>query len=311
MAPARWDVPRGDRLGSLPLRPDPSSCRTPADPYRYDYRPEILEIAARALARSGGGALYFPGRSCDSLRDVLATVLVGTSHAEHVRLLPFSVRDAAAFTPDDLRQWRVNSAALGLDPAALARTRTSVTLCDLVWQARTFGFHHRALREWAEDEGEPWAVIRRKLRFLGLVSRRETSPKTWRWTQSDESAWVRELPHAAVANISITPHAWDYLGNRQEKLTESFTHARWNDHEQAARRGRDDATRRALHEAETLVAYARSAEGRARFVRTLVEDRTAMRAPWLRALVGELRGTDAARRTGRVNASRLASAARR
>jgi hypothetical protein len=310
VAPARWDVPRGDRLGSLPLRPDPGGCRTPANPYLYDHRPEILGTAARALARSGGGALYFPGRSCDSLRDVLAAVLAGTSHAEHVRLLPSSVRDAASFTPDDLRQWRVNSAALGLEPGALARTRAPVTLCDLVWQARTFGFHYRALRAWAGDEGEPWNVIRRKLRFLGLVGRRKTSPKTWRWAQSDESAWVRELPHAAVTNISIGLHVWDYLGNRQDKLTESFTHELWNDPEQAAQRGRGEATRRALHEAETLVAYARSAEGHALFVRTLVDDRAALRAPWLRALVGELRGTDAARRTGRVNASRLASAAR-
>lgn len=284
----------------------------PANAYRYDYRPEIVETAARALARSGGGALYFPGRSCDSLRDVLTAVLAGTSHAGRVHLLPFSIRDAAAFTPNDLRQWRANSAALGLEPAALARTRTPVTLCDLVWQARTFGFHYRALREWAQDEREPWNVIRRKLQFLGLVGRRKTSPNTWRWAQSDESAWVRELPHAAVTNISIGPQVWDYLGNRQHKLTTSFTHALWNDPEQAALRGRDDATRRALHEVERFVAYARSGEGRALFIRTLVDDRSAMRAPWLRALVGELRGTGAAaRRTGRVNATRPASAAGR
>jgi hypothetical protein len=309
VAPARWDVPRGDRLGSLPLRPEPADPRAPQ--WRgYDYRRQIVETAGRVPARSGGGDLYFPGRSCDSLRDVLAVFLAGTSHAGRVRLLPFSVDHIEDITPAALRQWRVNTAAFGLEPAVLARSRTPVTLCDLVWRARTFGFFYRALRGWAQDTGEPWSVIRRKLRFLGLVDQRETSPHTWRWSQDEYSSWVRELPSGAVHSIPLPYPVWSYLGDHQGKLSASFTHRLWHDPEQAALRDRGEATRRALHEAQRLVDFARSAEGRELFVRRLVADR-AMREPWLRALVGALRGTDSGRRTRRVNASRLASAARR
>jgi hypothetical protein len=305
VAPARWDVPRGDRLGSLPLRPEPGRCGVPV--HRYDYRPEIVETAGRVLARSAGGTVFFPGRSCDSLRDVLAVLLTGTSHRDRVRLLPFSIRDAHEFTPAELRQWRANTAALGLEPARLARSRVPVTISDLVWQARTFGFFYRALHDWALDEGEPWSVIRRKLWFLGIVQQRKTSPNTWRWAQDERSAWTREMPHAAVRNVPIAPHVWGYLGNSQAKLTASFTHQFWDDREQAAQRDRSERTRHALYETRDLVAFAGSAEGRELFLRQLVRDR-AMREPWLRALVGELRGTDAGRRGGRVHASRLAGA---
>lgn len=282
--PFRWDLVRGDRLGGMPL------CDSAVHaPYRM---PELVACAAKVLARSGGGRIFFPGRSCDSIHDLLAAALRDTSHAAAPRLLPFSraggLRD---LTPREIRQWRVNSAAHGLTPAAISRAERMVALCDLVHVGGTFGDLYRLLRSWVEDEREPWSVVRRKLRFVGIVARGDASPKTWRWNQA--AAWTRELPHTAVVNVSLDPRTWSYLGDYQPKLTASFTRARWADHDTAP--NRSDATRRALHEAERLTAYASSRQGRADLTHHLVRE-PAFREPWLRALVGQLRRTGAAHR---------------
>lgn len=292
--PARWDVPAGDRLGRMPLPPGPEE----AVPSRRGE--EIIASAAKVLARSGGGPIYFLGRSCDSLRDVLVAFLEGTSHADAPRLVPFSVAGVDRVTDADVRQWRVNMAAAGLSPASIARTRLPMSLCDLVYQARTFTFFHDMLRAWGHEEHESWSVIRRKIRFIGIVSAQKTSPKAWRWHQA--RSWTGDLPGTAVVNISMPYWLWTYLGDHQPKLSRSFTRDRWCDHEFAADRPRSEPTRRALAEAQMLTRFARSEEGRHLFVRTLTGE-WSFREPWLRALVSELRGTDG-RPTGPQTARR-------
>ena len=277
VVPFRWDLVRGERLGEMPLR----GAQTHA-PYRF---PELVACAAKVLARSGGGTVFFPGRSCDSVYDLLAAALHGTSHADAFRLLPFSRAGGIAdLTPREVKQWRVNCAAHGLAPAVIARAGRPVALCDLVYEGRTFADLHRLLRAWVEDEHEPWSVVRRKLRFVGIVRRGKTSPNTWRWHQS--ANWTRDLPPSAVINVSLEPWAWSYLGDYQPKLTASFTRARWAEPQIAP--DRSEATRRALLEAERLTAYAHSRQGRADLVRHLVRE-PAFRQSWLRTLAGELR----------------------
>jgi hypothetical protein len=287
VVPFRWDLVRGDRLGGMPL------CEAAVHkPLRF---PELVACAAKVLARSGGGPVFFPGRSCDSVRDLLAAALQGTSHEAAPRLLPFSVAGGLAdLTPREVRQWRANTAAHGLTPAAITRTERTVALCDLVSAGRTFEALYRLLRNWIEDEREPWSVARRKLRFIGIVRRGQTSPNTWRWHQA--AAWTRELPASAVVNVSLERAVWSYLGDYQPKLTASFTRPRWAEHDAAPDRG--EATRRALHEAERLTAYACSREGRADLVSHLVRE-PAFREPWLRTLVGQLRQTGSAPRQAR------------
>lgn len=73
------------------------------------------------------------------------------------------------------------------------------------------------LRTWIDDDGEPWPVIRRKLRFVGVTSRTKTSPNTYRWQQ--HAAWTRQLPARAVVNVSLQPFVWSYFGDHQTKLT--------------------------------------------------------------------------------------------
>lgn len=300
--PARWDVPAGERLGAMPLPPP-----EPGQLSVLTFSDELVACAARVLARSGGGPVYFVGRSCDSLHDALKVLLAGTGHADVPRLLPFSIDHMERLTTADLRQWRVNTAALGLTPAAIARAERQVALCDLVWAARTFTFFFHALRGWAEDEREPWNVIRRKLRYVGIVRQGKSSPKTWRWTQGAQ--WPGQLPHTQVGSIAVPVPLWHYLGDSQAKLTQSFRRERWADGDLARSRDRSEPTRRALAEAESWVEFARSAQCRQAFVRELARTRE-VREPWLRALIGELRGTDAGRAGRRHNASRLPSARR-
>lgn len=277
VVPFRWDLVRGDRLGEMPL----SSAETHA-PYRF---PELVVCAAKVLARCGGGTVFFPGRSCDSVHDLLAAALHGTSHAGAVRLLPFSrAGGIAGLGPREVNQWRVNCAARGLTPAVIARAGRPVALCDLVYEGRTFAEIYRLLRAWVEDEREPWSVVRRKLRFIGIVRQGKSSPNTWRWNQA--AAWTRDLPPSAIVNVSLEPWAWSYLGDYQPKLTASFTRARWAEPQGGP--DRSEVTRRALHEAERLTGYARSRQGRADLMRHLVRE-PAFRQPWLRTLVGELR----------------------
>ena len=252
---------------------------------------ELIGCAARVLARSGGGPIYFPGRSCDSVRDALKVLLAETRLADVPRLLPFSVDHLHRLTPADERQWRVNVADRGLTPAALARAPRQIALCDLVWAGHTFAFLFNALRSWADDEREPWSVIRRKLRFVGVVEKEKSSPKTWRWAQ--KASWPDSLPHGQVSSITVPIPLWDYLGNRQGKLTRSFTLDRWADAERAGVRDRSEATRHALAEAESVVRYAQSAEAKRLFVSELARTRE-VREPWLRALISELRGNAAA-----------------
>jgi len=296
--PARWDVPAGEQLGTVPLPPEPGRHGLLA------FQSELTACAAKVVARSGGGPIYFPGRSCDSVRDALKVWLADTGLADAPRLLPFSISGLDRLTPAEVRQWRINVAAHGLTPAALARARHQIALCDLVWAGRTSAFFFGALRAWADDEREPWSVIRRKLRFVGIVKQAKSSPNTWRWNQA--ATWTEQLPHSQVSSVVVPIPVWSYLGDQQTKLTRPFTRHRWFDVEGAEQRERTEPTRRALAEAESWVRYLWSLQAKHAFIKELTEQRE-VREPWLRALMSELRGTDARRAGLRVNASRLPS----
>src|SRR6266567_812582 len=54
-----------------------------------------------------------------------------------------------------------------------------------------------------DEDRQPWPVIRRKVRFVGVTNRTKTSPNTYRWQQ--HAAWTRQLPSRAVVNVSLQP----------------------------------------------------------------------------------------------------------
>ncbi|MBG0831170.1 hypothetical protein HS041_25770 [Planomonospora sp. ID67723] len=274
--PFRWDLVRHDRLGGL------LEGRPEHDP---PYLPELIECAAKVLARSANGDLHFVGRSADSLHDLLAGALARTSHRDRLHLLPFSHRFEEPLQPAEIRQLRVNLEGLGVTPYGLARRRRPVVFADLVYGGATFTHLYGLLRDWIGDERESWEVIRLKLRFLGITSREKTGPHTRRWWQ--EASWTGDLPRRSVVGVSVEPWVWSYLGNEQHKITPSFRRALWSDEAVSVPR-RDEKALRALAQAVTLVDRGRGREVREALARRVAAE-PAFAEPWLRSLALELR----------------------
>nr|WP_260408568.1 hypothetical protein [Planomonospora venezuelensis] len=249
------------------------------------YLPELIECAAEVLARSAGGDLYFAGRSADGVHDLLSGALARTSHRDRLHLLPFSCRFEEPLQAAEVRRLRVDLEGLGITPYGLARRRRPVVFADLVYGGATFANLYGLLRDWIGDERENWDVIRLKLRFLGITSRRKSSPNTWRWWQ--EASWTGDLPRRAVAGVSVEPWLWSYLGNEQHKITPSFPRALWSD-EAAAVPRRDEEALSALARAAGLVERGRGRKAREALARRVAAE-PAFAEPWLRSLVLELR----------------------
>ncbi len=271
--PFRWDLVRPDQLGSLL-----DGVKAP-DLWFAD---ELTGTAGKVLARSGGGELFFVGRSPDSMFDLLSGALCGTEWAPRLHRLPFSARTQltgaeAGSTRDILR-------AGGLTPQSLARSHRPVALVDLVSEGGTFTNLYRVLRDWVDAEREPWSVIRRKLRFVGITEREKTSPNAYRWQQ--EESWPAELPARAVVNVSLDRLHWHYFGNAQAKLTRSYHPARWTADQPDGPR-HDDRTREALAEAVALVELGRTPQARSALARTMAAE-PAYAESWLRTLVRQL-----------------------
>ncbi|MBO0836986.1 MAG: hypothetical protein J2P28_15970 [Actinobacteria bacterium] len=176
-------------------------------------------------------------------------------------------------------------ADVGVTPHALTRRTRPVTFVDVVAHGSTFTELFDLLDEWVSETRQPWAVIRQKMRFVGVTIQRKTSPNTWRWQQ--HAKWTNRLPAGAIVNVSLDVLVWSYLGDRQTKLTRSYRPDRWI--ATADGPGRDDMTRQALAEAVALVSYGRSVAGR-RALSRAIDGEPTLRHPWLRTLVRQLNG---------------------
>ncbi len=275
--PFRWDLVSPDNLGTLlDGAPAPSAW----------YVFELITCAGKVLARSGDGDLYFVGRSLDSMHDLLSGAL-----PDRVHRLPLSF--AGRLTVPHRRRARAFLAAVGLTPHALARRRRPVTFVDVVHSGSTFTALFGVLHEWIRESGEPWPVIRRKLRFVGVTLRTATSPNTFRWQQ--HAAWTRLLPASAVVNVSLDRWVWYYLGDWQFKLTRSFRPVQWFAEPDGP--ARDKRLAASLAEAVALVRMGRSPEGRAALVRAMDASHG---DAWLRALAVQLKHAPAKIRATRV-----------
>ncbi|MEU4237361.1 hypothetical protein [Actinoplanes sp. NPDC026619] len=283
-APFRWDLVTPSQLGSL------LDGAAPPDLWFVD---DLVECAGKVLARSGNGDLVFVGRSLDSMFDLLGGALGGHPDRRRLLRLPFSFQRGGAgsgrrwrrrpLTGAEVSEARRIMAAVGLTPHALARRDRPVTFVDVVYEGGTFTELFALIRDWVEQERETWPAIRRKLRFVGVTVRRETSPHTYRWQQ--HTPWTRQLPAKAVVNVSLEPSVWAYLGEYQPKLTRSFRPEHWV--AETPGPNRDERTGPALAEAAALVARGRDRAGRRALARAIGNE-PALAQPWLRALVTEL-----------------------
>jgi hypothetical protein len=282
--PFRWDLVTPDQLGSL--------LAGSGEPDLW-FLEELVACAGKVLARSGDGDLVFVGRSLDSVFDLLGGALVDLKREARLRRLPLSFERGGArsfgtwrrrsLTPGELAGARRMLAAVDVTPRALARRGRPVAFVDVVSRGATFTELFELLREWIDDERQPWPVIRRKLRFIGVTSRTKTSPNTNRWQQ--HAAWTRTLPARAVVNVSLNPRVWSYFADSQIKLTRSFGPEDWL--AAADGPGRGERTRHAMAEAAALVAHGRGQAGRRALARAM-RGEPALAQPWLRTLVTAL-----------------------
>jgi len=270
--PYRWDLVRPDQLGTLVERAGKPSLW---------FLDELIECAAKVIARAGDADLYFVGRSADSVHDLLS----GTPWRDRIHQLPLSFAGArGGLTAADVVRLRANLTAAGLSPYDLARGRPKVFV-DLVYTGQTFTELYRLLRSWIDDEREAWSIIRGRLRFLGITIREDTSPSAFRWQQ--HFGWPAELPANGVRNISLAWPVWHYFGDMQEKLTASFPRPRWSD-ENGQAPEHSEKRLRGLAEAVAIVEAGRSKAARDLLVRHLRSE-PAMAESWLRTLITRLR----------------------
>ena len=136
--PFRWDLARREQLGRLVEG---------RDGHQSDLT-GLEECAAKVLARSDDADMWFVGRSADSVFDYLSGALLGTSYADRLHLLPFSLRwGRGDLTAYQVKRFRINLRSLGLDPDRLARRRRPVAFVDLVDRGGTYGNLFALLRE--------------------------------------------------------------------------------------------------------------------------------------------------------------------
>ncbi|WP_200865848.1 hypothetical protein [Amycolatopsis decaplanina] len=270
--PYRWDLVRPDQLGTLLERA--------GEPSLW-FLDELIECAAKVIARAGDADLYFVGRSADSVHDLLS----GTPWRERIHRLPLSfagTRDG--LTESDVDRLRRYLSSVGLSPHDLARGRPKVFV-DLVYTGQTFTDLYGVLRDWIDDDREAWSIIRGRLRFLGITIRERTTPSAFRWQQHFD--WPAGLPANGVRNISLDEPVWLYFGNSQHKLTASFPRPRWSD-ENGRAPEHSERRVRGLAEAVAIVEAGRSKAGRDLLVRHLRKE-PAMAESWLRTLITRLR----------------------
>lgn len=300
--PYRWTLSRArdgrrpDRLGAL---------AGGAEPPRLWFLPELTDCAGKVLARSGGADLCFVGRSLDSMYDLLGGAFEGSSWDGRLLRLPLSLRlSRAGRGTAHTRRLREHLAAAGLAPYDLARRTRPLALVDVVHGGTTYDVLHGALAGWAAESREPWPVIRRKLRFVGVTIRERTSPNTWRWQQHTDGGWARALPAGHAASVSLDGRVWAYLGNDQDKLQPCFPPLRWFD-EWAAEPWHRPGLPVALAESLALVEAGRGRAVREALIRVIgAEPGFADRN--VRALVAPLRRQPRARSsmTGRSRSRR-------
>ncbi|WP_027481043.1 hypothetical protein [Deinococcus pimensis] len=276
--PFRWDLSRSEGLVHV----------MPSEPPALPAPEDLRVCAARVLSLAGDADLMFVGRSPESLHDYLRGVLHDTAWARRLDLLLFSARGWPLGTirreyPHAVTAMRAQFAEAGLAPWQLIRRARPVVFVDLVASGDTFGRIDELLVDWSAQLRLDPRAWRSRVRFVGIVHAQPSSPNAWRWTQRVD--WVHAYPAGSVRNVSVPWPLWDFLGNRQAKVTPSNPPSRWGD-ETLLAPPRAESNLVALHAAARLYELGRT--DRARFA-ALLARQPAMRESWCRALVRTLR----------------------
>ncbi len=279
--PFRWSIAKREQLGTLADAPQPPEAW---------FLGELRETAAKLLAFADGADLAFIGRTPENFYDYLSGAFEGWDEAPRLHLVQFSLRwvSAAAKTalaPDNIAALADYFDAEGVDPAAIAKGARPLALVDMIVDGGTMQNLVQILHTIALARRLDWNAVQRRLRIVGLTRRTHNSPNTWRWHQHQD--WLQLIGDTQIKNVSATTDFLSYLGNDQDKVTQSFHAGRWQTAESGAP-ATTPAQRAAIAHAAFLYDLGRTRDERhalAACVARLPE----MRSPATRALVGALK----------------------
>jgi hypothetical protein len=282
VVPFRWDVTRREQLGNLILE----SSRLQISP---GFIEDLRKCCSRVISFSRNSDLFFVGRSPESLFDYLSGIFYETEWMVRLNLLHFSMRgwkekDIRYQYPGALTGLRLYFIGMGLDPKNLALREKPVAFIDLVASGETLGNIMKLLYNWSKEIKLDWNSVKRKIRIVGITRQMKTSPNTWRWQQHID--WSSLLESDSIKNVSINWRLWDYLGNRQWKVTDSYSPQKWGK-EEVMLPSRNFETIQALKRALNLFEIGRMQEEKLKLVEELTQEK-AMQSSWFRQLILKL-----------------------
>lgn len=291
--PFRWDITRLNQLGSL-LETELAE-ETEQQPIEdtTHFRNELARCSAKMMALSGGGELYFVGRSLDSAYDYLKGILAQTAWANRLRRLDFSMFyesevEVKKRYPTALIELRAYLTYMGLHPQQLAQRTAPLTFVDIVSRGVTLERLLGLLYNWCKEYPEvDWNTIKPKLHIVGIT--RQSSrpgPKHWRWQQ--HSGWVKLLETGAIKNVAMQNFLWYFLADKQIKVSCSYTPRLWGD-KKVMIPSYHPRRLQALRKEVILYQKGCQTEERLYFAGLLAEQDYALRYKWFRDLLIQVR----------------------
>ena len=221
--PFRWDLKRVEQLGSL-LRGEQAASY-------IGFMDDVRECCAKILSMTKDSDLVFVGRSPESLYDYLRGISEHTSFEKRIHMLNLSLRNESLTDlvkmHNKFKSIKEYFYYLKLDPKSLLKRRNPVMFVDVVSGGYTYENLFKIIKIWSKKEHLNFNDVKLKIRFLGLTWKVHSARYADRWWQDFD--WPRELKSGAVKNISIDGQFWDYIGNKQKKVENSYHSKYWGD----------------------------------------------------------------------------------
>ena len=280
MKPFRWDIQKREQLGRLTNGERSSAYK--------GFINELRNCASRIVSFSDNGLLAFVGRSPESLFDYLSGVFEETSKADDLVLLNISNRSESILEIKNQRHFRYKSLKLhfqecSVSPRDILQRKRKTLFTDLVATGGTFGQIASFIFSWANEEALSLTDLRLKIGFIGITWRTKTSPNTWRWQQKND--WVKEHQIRNIKNVSAPGKFWDYLGNKQMKVSNQNPPKAWGS-ELILEPPREESNLKALRRAYDLYLLGQQEK---RLFSNLLSKENAITEAWFRNLISDLR----------------------
>lgn len=224
MKPFRWNIKKKEQLGKLLIG---------ERAWHYSgYLQELRECSVKVLARSQHKRMIFVGRSAENIFDYLSGILDKTLEADNLDMLNisnrfYSINELAQKEPKTYMALKEHFILLNIAPKQLIHAKKGICFVDLVCEGSTFDRLFEFIERWCKEEQIDKKSVWCKIKFLGITSRKKNSPNTFRWYQ--DSIWTNYKFKIETQSISISTRMWDYMGNRQNKVTSTNSPSTWRD----------------------------------------------------------------------------------